>query len=127
MGIHNHKWQGFRGRENSAFYKHRYMLLGAAIIIAVLALSAVLYFSGVGCVWKYLFHISCPTCGITRAYISLFSGDIAAAFRYNFMFPAVPVLAIYLLFGDRLLKRQGFRVLLSVIVLGFFIKWIIYV
>ena len=125
MKLHNLKGQGFRSSENSAFYKQKDFIFGAVLLLAILAFSAALYFSGVGCVWQFLFHRSCPSCGITRAYIALLHGDVLAAFKYNFMFPAVPVLAVFLLFGNRLLKRWRWRVLLGAIVLGFLIKWII--
>ncbi len=119
------KEQGFRIAENSVFYKWKQPLFGSLLIVVILAVSALFYFFGVGCLWKKLFDISCPTCGITRAYISLFRGDIAAAFEYNFMFPAVPVLGAYLLFGDRMLKKRLWRAVLGCIIIGFLIKWII--
>ncbi len=41
----------------------------------VLTLLAFLYISGVGCVWRFLFHYPCPGCGITRACVALVHGD----------------------------------------------------
>ncbi len=35
------------------------------------------------CVVQNLFGRECPGCGITRAMVSLFHGDVVAAFRYN--------------------------------------------
>lgn len=48
------------------------------------------------CPVKYFFNFDCPTCGMTRAMLSLFRGDFAAYMRFNPM--ALPFLII-LLFG----------------------------
>ncbi len=54
-----------------------------------------LYISGVGCVWRFLFHYPCPGCGITRACVALVHGDFKAAFEYNYMFISLPIIFIY--------------------------------
>jgi hypothetical protein len=35
------------------------------------------------CLAKTVFHIDCPGCGLTRSFISLARGDVAAAWKYN--------------------------------------------
>lgn len=41
--------------------------------------------------------IPCPTCGMTRSYLSLLQGDISRAFWFHPLFPLAPVL-LYTLF-----------------------------
>lgn len=64
-----------------------------AIILSVLALF-VLYLtvSGVHCPIYYLLGIPCPTCGMTRAYISFFHGNFSKAMQYHPLFLLAPVL-----------------------------------
>ncbi len=50
----------------------------------------------VGCLLKAIFHVPCPVCGMTRAYLSLLRLDFKAAVNYN---PAVFVFPIICLFG----------------------------
>lgn len=35
------------------------------------------------CIFKNLFHIPCPGCGLTRAFYSILHGDFCSAFYYN--------------------------------------------
>ena len=42
---------------------------------AFCVLTLLLYYSGIGCVWRYFLHIPCPGCGMTRASIMLLKGD----------------------------------------------------
>lgn len=36
------------------------------------------------CIIQILFHIDCPGCGLTRAAIALFRGDINSSLHYNY-------------------------------------------
>ena len=71
------------------------------------------------CPFKYFFHFNCPTCGMTRAMLSLFKGDIASYISYNPM--ALPFLPALLLgFHIRVLpikKRVSEAVIITVGVL----------
>ena len=49
---------------------------------------------GNGCISKALFNVSCPACGMTRAFLSVFFLDFRAAFYYNPAWWAVPVAAL---------------------------------
>lgn len=59
----------------------------------ILLLLACLY----KCPYDYIFGISCPGCGMTRAFLSLLRLDFASAFYYHPLFPLVILVALYLI------------------------------
>ena len=87
--------QSFKLKWDSVFlHKEKLVekpLLKMLYMAVVLTLLAFLYISGVGCVWRFLFHYPCPGCGITRACVALVHGDFKAAFEYNYMFISLPI------------------------------------
>ena len=93
--------------------------------IWILLLIAIMYALKIPCLFKMVFHIDCPGCGITRAYISLLCLDIRKAFMFNPMFWSVPVVFILYLFDDHPSVHKGLKTfLLSTIYLGFLILWL---
>ncbi|MBK8190587.1 MAG: DUF2752 domain-containing protein [Vampirovibrionales bacterium] len=52
-------------------------------------LLAIMYFSGPFCLFKGLFHLPCPTCGMTRAFWALAQGQFLEAARYHAL--AIPL------------------------------------
>lgn len=59
-------------------YQFRYAIIP---VVLYLVLSEIIF--GYTCIFKILFHIDCPGCGLTRAFISLLKGDISGAIHYN--------------------------------------------
>ena len=59
--------------------------------------AILLYFFDVKCLFRYFFGISCPGCGMTRAYRSLLHLDIISAFNYHPLFWTVPII-LYMYF-----------------------------
>lgn len=60
------------------------LLIVNLILIGVVALYCfLLTVTGITCPFKAIFNIPCPTCGVTRAFKSLFVGDIKGYFDYN--------------------------------------------
>lgn len=52
-----------------------------------------LYFDiKIPCLFKSIFSIACPTCGMTRAMLSLLHGDIMSAIYYNIL--AIPLVIL---------------------------------
>lgn len=83
---------------------------------------AVVYFTGINCIFKKLFGITCPGCGMTRAYLSLFKGDIKSAFEFNPMFWSVPILFLAILRNGKITGRKiADAVIYSLICLGIII------
>ncbi len=39
--------------------------------------------TGVPCLFRYIFHLQCPGCGVTHMLLALGEGDLAEAFRSN--------------------------------------------
>ena len=96
----------------------------------ITTLSAVLvvvmmYVFHLPCLFVYLFHIQCPGCGITRAYLALFHLDVKQAFLFHPMFWSVPILyALYLFDGKLFPAKWANTLLTALIVAGFFAVWI---
>lgn len=84
------------------------------ICIGVISLIINLFFERSICIFSNVFGIPCPTCGMTRAYISLLHFDFKHAFFYHPLF----FLAPFLIF----IKKQ--RTLFIVFIL-FFACWVI--
>lgn len=65
------------------------------------------------CPIKKHFHIECPSCGITRMFISLFKLDFYQAFRYNalvfFLLIIIIIYIIYILIC-KLLKKRYYKI-----------------
>ncbi|MBQ3573415.1 MAG: DUF2752 domain-containing protein [Clostridia bacterium] len=94
--------------------------------ILVLGGAVALYFSGVRCVWDYLFGIECPGCGMTRAYLALFRLDFKSAFEHHPMFWSVPIIFLCILFDGKIFKNKVLNYLLiSAIGCGFLINYIL--
>ncbi|HAZ20201.1 MAG TPA: hypothetical protein DER23_02945 [Clostridiales bacterium] len=69
-------------------YRNHLKLLFLHLIILGLLLLAGFY---VGCLFLYLFEIPCPCCGITRAWLFAFCGELKTAVRYHPLFFLIPV------------------------------------
>ena len=62
-------------------------LVNVVLIVFVISL-VILLTSGIicyECPFKHLFHISCPGCGLTRAFRALIYFDFYTAFKYNIL------------------------------------------
>ena len=80
---------------------------GKLLPAVILALTVLLFYSAnIGCVWQRLFHIPCPGCGMTRAWLAFFKGNVKQAFAYHAMFWSVPVLALFVLKNGLLFSKK---------------------
>lgn len=71
--------------------------------IKILLLICIVYYLitwFTGCPIKYFTGISCPGCGMTRAWIALLHLDIAQAFSFHPLFFTVPFIIFSFLFDD---------------------------
>ena len=67
-------------------------MAGIAAIVIVAAL--VLYATGIGCPIKFLTGVSCPGCGLTRAWFEALQGNLLRAVAYHPLFWTVPVIIV---------------------------------
>lgn len=91
----------------------RQKLIGTVLFLLVLV---VWYVAQIPCWIRAWFHIPCPGCGMTRAWLSLLRGDLSAAFLYHPLFWTAPLLYGYVLFNgkpfaNRWLNRAGLLLL----------------
>lgn len=52
------------------------------------------------CLWKIIFGINCPSCGLTRAFMYLIKLDFVNAFRANWLIFIVIPSSVYILIKD---------------------------
>ncbi|MCR5350612.1 MAG: DUF2752 domain-containing protein [Acholeplasmatales bacterium] len=70
-----------------------------ALAIAILLVALKLLFDEL-CMFKIVFGIPCPSCGMTRAYKNLLMLNFKDAFYYHPLFWLVPIVAILLIYKD---------------------------
>ena len=77
--------------------------------LKILLLVAFLYYLVTwftGCPFRFLFGISCPGCGMTRAWLYVLHLDFAAAFQSHPLFWMAPLFLFWILFEDSLDRRR---------------------
>ena len=81
---------------------NRHILYVAIIYLFIFVLTAF----EIRCPLYYLLGVRCPTCGVTRALLSLFNLDVEGYFYYHPL--AIPlVVSVLLMLHIKILKRQG--------------------
>lgn len=65
------------------------LLLIFGISFIVIVTSGIINFK---CIFKALFNISCPGCGLTRSFIAIINLDFYSAFNYNIL--GIPIFII---------------------------------
>ena len=86
-------------------------------ILAVVLFYGVLQLVGITCPIKFITGISCPGCGMTRAWLSLLlRGDLEAAFHYHPLFwiliPGVPLFLYRHRFPEMTRKAASYMLIL---------------
>lgn len=104
-----------------------FIILTVVVIVLVLAVFGVYK-----CPFRYFFGVPCPTCGITRAIVSVFSLHFAASFYYYALWPLfIIALIFYALFEFNVIKisKKTFNILViifAIIILVYYILRHIY-
>ena len=70
------------------------------IIIEIVILYLFLNFN-IGCIFKKIFGFCCPSCGLTRAFISILNLNFIDAFKYNII--SIPLFIFIIIFNILLL------------------------
>ena len=94
--------------------------------LTVLLYIAFMTITGIGCPIRWFTGISCPGCGMSRAFISLLRLDFAAAFRYHPMiYPLLIFFPYYFLGSEKTPRRRKLKkFFLAVVIIMFFFVWI---
>ena len=81
-----------------------------------------------GCPFYELFGITCPCCGVTRAWLAFLCGDLVLAFQFHLFFPVVPVILLLVLLRNRIYLTKIVDVCLYVFAIVLFIyngmRWV---
>ena len=80
------------------------------VALMIVAAMIFLFVADIGCVVRYMTGISCPGCGMTRAFLSLLQLNFEQAWHYHPMIYVLPIFAVVYLFTRRK-KRIGNAVL----------------
>ncbi|MBO4890966.1 MAG: DUF2752 domain-containing protein [Lachnospiraceae bacterium] len=87
----------------------RIVLDKAAAFLSVVLFYVFLHVAGIGCPIRFFTGISCPGCGMTRAYIELLHFDPAHATFFHPLWP-LPMIFVLLYVLRAYLKRNGITV-----------------
>lgn len=86
-------------------------------ILVLFILIAIFYILDIGCIFKKLSGLSCPGCGMTRAWLSFLKGDIGKAFYYHPLFWMIIVIPAITLIRKRISDSLFNGILICCIVL----------
>lgn len=88
------------------------------ILSYFLAIAAlVVFYYLVGCPIRWITGITCPSCGMTRAAISLLKFDFVSAYSYHPLIFVLPVFAVIYFIRNRLSKKTRSIFLYTFIIL----------
>jgi len=85
------------------------------------------------CLAKSLFHVECPGCGLTRSFICLARGNLAASWSYNHVgwlialacLLQVPYRALSLAAGRSLLAPRSSTIFGYVLIAALIVNWLV--
>ena len=90
----------------NSFHKKVLILFLILLVFGIL----VVFLFDVHCVFKTLFHISCPGCGLTRGFRALFSLNLKDAVYYNIL--TIPIflflISVVIVFLIDLIKKKNY-------------------
>lgn len=92
--------------------------------VAIGLIFIILLITDVGCPTRFFTGVCCPGCGMTRAVIHLFKGDIRGAIHYHPLVFTLPVIAILFILKDKI-NKVVLNTLLVIIIILFIVTYII--
>lgn len=95
------------------------------ILFVVLgAVFAALSLTGYGCIIKRITGVSCPGCGMSRAWLALLRLDFKKAFYYHPLF-IVPVIWLIMFIFKNHINEKNYNRILYVTILLFFVVYLV--
>lgn len=102
----------------------KWMLVDLAIGVIVVFYYALLWIFNTTCLIKLIVNVECPTCGMTRAMISLLKGDIKGYIDNNYL--ALPAfVVVYLSFHLKDKGKKIVSIFAIVLAVAIFLRYII--
>ena len=101
------------------------ILDGLFLILAFAVTYLLVYILDTTCLIKHIFKISCPGCGLTRAWISCFKFQFKQAFEYNAMFWSVPIIIVCAFMDWKGKRKYILTGILIAILIGFIVCWLV--
>ncbi len=95
-----------------------------SLIVIFVLVILFLYITGIGCPIKFVSGISCPGCGLTRAWLAFLHLDIKGAFYYHPLFFLVPFIIVLVICKDRVNKRV-YNILMCLMIMAYVIIYAI--
>ncbi len=92
-------------------------------IVVIGAVILVSYIFKLGCPLKFVTGISCPGCGMTRAYLSLLHGDVKGAFFYHPLFFVLP-LALVVYWARSIVGQRKCDIIMAILILSLLILYV---
>ena len=111
----NKTGDGFSGIEEKKAIKIVFVCVVLALFIFEL--------SGIPCISRYFFGVSCPGCGMTRAWLSALRLNFEQAFYYHPMFWGVPLAALIVIFRRKMPVRIFWTLTVLIVVAYIGVYW----
>lgn len=98
--------------------------LGSTLLpfVACIGVAIALHVTGIGCPIKFVTGVSCPGCGMTRAWLSALGGRLDLALAYHPLFWVLPLVFLLAALRDRM-PRRGFVVASICIAAALLVVW----
>ena len=92
-----------------------YDLKKLSAVLIIVGVVLFMYILGMPCPILFTTGISCPGCGMTRAFISLIQLDFCGAFHYHPLIFIIPVFALVLILKSKLPSKVYHGCLIAII------------
>lgn len=106
---------------NAAFNKKQFWKNLKILLLIGVVYYGVTWFTG--CPFRFFLGISCPGCGMTRAWLAVLHLNFSQAFSLHPLFPLAPLLILCLLLEDQIPVRlfRGILILSVCLFLGVYV------
>lgn len=86
---------------------------------------ALLYVLHIGCPIKFITGLSCPGCGLTRAWVSFLTLDPVTAMEYHPLFWMIPFIFAIFIGSNYISNKKVLTAIVVVLIVCFVVVWVI--